>query len=294
MKIILKNWIIAVRPKTLFASLSPVLLGLSLAFHNQHKLNLLVAFLTLACTICLQIASNLANDYLDFLRGIDNVERTGPVRATQAKLIPARQMKMALILTLTAAFLMGIYLMIVGGLPIIIIGLLSLYFAYGYTGGPFPLSYNALGELAAFIFFGPIAVLGSFYLQTHFTNIHGFLLGIGAGSIAATILAINNLRDMKSDSLTKKKTIALLFGEIFQRRLCLVLITVSVLVICLHSLILGNLLAMASLLVPLLFYSNWKYIFNGKINETLNLTLAKTAQYLFLYSLAIGTTLVIS
>jgi 1,4-dihydroxy-2-naphthoate octaprenyltransferase len=264
-----------------------------LAYHYQHQLNFLISLLTLLCTILLQISSNLANDYLDFLRGIDNNLRTGPVRATQSKLISLKQMKAALILTLSTAFLMGIYLMVSGGLPIIIIGVLSLYFAYGYTGGPFPLSYNALGEISAFLFFGPIAVLGSFYLQIHLINGHALLLGCGAGSIAATILAINNLRDMKSDSLTTKKTIALIFGETFQRQLCLCLIATSVVIIFIHYFILGNLLVLLCLIVPILFKSNWSYIYSGPINENLNLTLAKTAQYLFVYSLALSITLVV-
>lgn len=289
----MKNWIMAIRPKTLFASISPVLLGLALAYHYQHKLNFLVSLLTLLCTICLQIASNLANDYLDFLRGIDNHERTGPVRATQANLISLTQMKSALLITLALAFIFGIYLMFTGGIPIIIIGMLSMYFAYGYTGGPFPLSYNALGEIAAFIFFGPVAVLGTFFLQTHFINFHAFLLGTAAGAIAATILAINNLRDMKSDAVSRKKTIALIFGEQFQRRLCLSLIATSVLIIIVHAFILKNPLVLLCLITPIIFKSNWAYLYKGQINESLNSHLAKTAQYLFLYSLSIVISLVV-
>lgn len=289
----MKNWILAIRPKTLFASISPVILGLALAYHYQHKIHPLISLLTILCTISLQVASNLANDYLDFQRGVDNIERMGPIRATQAKLISPTHMKLALILTLLMALLFGLYLMFTGGLPIVIIGLLSIYFAYGYTGGPFPLSYNALGEIAAFIFFGPIAVLGTFYLQTHYINFHAFLLGTAAGSIAATILAINNLRDMKSDALTHKKTIALIFGEVFQRRLCLALITVSALIIIIHAFILKNPLVLLCLATPVIFKNNWVYIYEGAINENLNNNLAKTAQYLFVYSLSIVISLVI-
>lgn len=289
----MKNWILAARPKTLFASISPVLLGLALAYHYQHELNFLVSVLTLLCTICLQIASNLANDYLDFMRGIDNNERTGPVRATQAKLISPAHMKSALLITLALALLFGSYLMFVGGWPIIIVGIFSMYFAYGYTGGPFPLSYNALGEVAAFIFFGPVAVLGTFFLQTQFINFHAFLLGTAAGSIAATILAINNLRDMKSDALSQKKTIALIFGETFQRRLCLSLITTSILIIIAHSLILQNPFVLLCLITPTIFMNNWTYLYKGQINESLNNNLASTAQYLFLYSISLVISLVV-
>lgn len=287
----MKNWILAIRPKTLFASVSPVLLGLSLAYHYQHSLNYIVAMITIFCTMCLQISSNLANDYYDFIRGIDNHQRTGPVRATQAKLISEHNMKKALFLFLLLSFISGLYLMYIGGLPIIIIGIISLYFSYGYTGGPFPLSYNALGEIAAFIFFGPVAVLGTFFLQTHYFNFHGLLLGVGAGSIAATILAINNLRDMKSDALSRKNTLALIFGEKFQRELCLLLITFSGIVIIIHSFLLKNFLALFCLIIPMLYFKNWAYIKRGAINETLNAVLAKTAQYLFIYSLGVLITL---
>ena len=288
----MQNWITAIRPKTLFASLSPVLLGLALSFHYQRNLHILIATLTLLCAVGLQISSNLANDYLDFLRWIDNELRMGPLRATQAKLISPKEMKRALIFSLGLSFIMGIYLMAVGGWPIIIVGMLALYFAYGYTGGPFPLSYNALGEISAFIFFGLIAVCGTFFLQTKTLNLHTVFLGISAGSIAATILAINNLRDMKSDSLTHKKTIALIFGELFQRRLSLLLISTSVLMIIINALILKNPLALFPLFIPYFFRSHWFYLYSGAVNETLNLTLAKTAQYFFMYSFTVSLTIV--
>jgi 1,4-dihydroxy-2-naphthoate octaprenyltransferase len=290
----MKNWILAARPKTLFASISPVLLGLSLAYYYQQNINWLIGLLTIMCTMALQIASNLANDYLDFKRGIDNEHRLGPTRATQANLITPFKMKFALIFSLSIAFLLGIYLMKVGGLPIIVTGIFSLYFAYGYTGGPFPLSYNALGEVAAFIFFGPVAVLGTFYLQTHFINFHGLLLGFAAGSISATILAINNLRDIKSDSKTSKKTIALIFGEVFQRKLCLFLIFNSAFILVINSLIVKNYWGLLGLIIPILFKNNWKYINHGPITSHLNFTLAQTAKYFFLYALTITITLVLS
>jgi 1,4-dihydroxy-2-naphthoate octaprenyltransferase len=146
-------WILAARPKTILASIGPVLIGLSIAFHLSQKINTTIALLTLICAILLQIGTNIANDYLDFKKGVDTLERLGPVRVTSKGLISEDKMKKALILILSSAFLCGIYLMIHGGPFIVAIGLLSLYFSYGYTGGPFPLSYNGLGELAALLFF---------------------------------------------------------------------------------------------------------------------------------------------
>ena len=290
----MKNWMLAVRPKTLFASIAPVLLGLAVAYTEQDKLNLLVAVLTLLCALILQIASNLANDYLDAIRGVDNESRLGPTRVTSSGLISPTKMKNALILTLVMAFLLGIYLMIIGGPVIILIGLLSLYFAYGYTGGPFPLSYNGLGEAAAFIFFGPIAVVGTCYLQTHNISQLSFVAGLGPGFISACILAINNLRDIVSDSETNKKTLAVRFGENFQRKLCIVLIAFSIL----SCLILLNAYhftwILPALILPFLFHKTWLQILFQPIDHKLNQALAKTAQYNLLYCLMISLGMILS
>ena len=119
----MNNWILAFRPKTLFASLSPVILGLSIAYYEAHSIDVLIAVLTLLCALILQIASNIANDYLDSLKGVDNDKRLGPTRVTQSGLIPASKMRLALIFFLSIAFLLGSYLMYTGGIYIISIGL---------------------------------------------------------------------------------------------------------------------------------------------------------------------------
>lgn len=290
----MKNWMLAVRPKTLFASIAPVLLGLAVAYIEQDKLNPLVAVLTLLCALILQIASNLANDYLDAIRGVDNESRLGPKRVTSSGLISLTKMKNALILTLALAFFLGIYLMIIGGPVIILIGLLSLYFAYGYTGGPFPLSYNGLGEAAAFIFFGPVAVMGTCYLQTHNLSQLSFVAGLGPGFISACILAINNLRDIVSDSETNKKTLAVRFGENFQRKLCIALITLSIL----SCLVLINAYSftwvLPALVLPLIFHKTWLQILFQPIDRKLNQALAKTAQYNLLYCLLVSLGMILS
>lgn len=276
-------WILATRPKTLFASVSPVLLGLGLAWLHQGALDGLVAVLTLLCALLMQVASNIANDYLDSLKGIDTDKRLGPTRVTHAGLIPATQMKNALIFILFLALLLGIYLMFVGGPVIVFIGLLSLYFAYGYTGGPFPLSHNGLGEVAAFLFFGVIAVSGTAYLQTKEFHALDFLMGMGPGFISATILAVNNLRDIESDTETNKRTLAVRFGESFQRKLCIGLILSSSLLLLIVAFSYRfNWLIPVSFL-PLAFMKNWIHIAKRPIDSSLNLALAKTAQYLLVY-----------
>jgi 1,4-dihydroxy-2-naphthoate octaprenyltransferase len=286
-------WILAARPKTILASIGPVLIGLSIAFHLSQKINTTIALLTLICAILLQIGTNIANDYLDFKKGVDTLERLGPVRVTSKGLISEDKMKKALILILSSAFLCGIYLMIHGGPFIMAIGLLSLYFSYGYTGGPFPLSYNGLGELAALLFFGPIAVVGTTYLQTHQFDYYSITLGIGVGLISAAILAVNNLRDIVSDSKLGKKTIAVIFGEKFQRRLIIFLSLMAAFISMSLGIFIKNYLLFSPLILFFLFHSNWKEILYQPITSLLNNNLANTAKYLFIYSILTSISLVI-
>jgi 1,4-dihydroxy-2-naphthoate octaprenyltransferase len=287
-------WIQAIRPKTLFASIAPVILGLSIAYIHLDKLNTIVAILTLLCTLLMQMASNIANDYLDSLKGIDTEKRLGPTRVTHAGLIPATTMRNALILMMLLAFLLGIYLMIIGGPIIISIGLISLYFAYGYTGGPFPLSTNGLGEAAAFIFFGIVAVCGTTFLQIHEFSKLALLMSMGPGFISATILAINNLRDIESDTETKKRTLAVRFGASFQRKLCLFLIAASSLLLLIAAFFYQNAWLLPAGLLPLFFSKNWIHIAKSPIDRRLNDALAKTAQYLLLYCLLVSLGLLIA
>lgn len=290
----MKNWMLAIRPKTLFASLAPVILGLAVAWVEVRSINGLIATLTILCALTLQIASNLANDYLDALRGVDNDTRLGPTRVTSSGLISLTSMKNALILTLGVALILGIYLMVVGGPFIMVIGLLSLYFAYGYTGGPFPLSYNGLGEVAAFVFFGVIAVVGTTYLQTHTFSRLALILGMGPGFISACILAVNNLRDIASDSDTNKRTLAVRFGEKFQRYLCISTIVLSI-AVCVYVMMAYNFKWIFPVIVlPFLFHKTWLQILFHPIDAKLNNALARTAQYNLLYCLFMSAGMILS
>lgn len=281
----INNWLLAIRPKTLFASVSPVLLGLALAGQQTGHINTLLALLTILCALFLQIASNLANDYLDALKGTDDETRLGPVRVTSSGLISVSRMRNALLLSLALAFLSGIYLVFTGGLVILLIGLCGLYFAYGYTGGPFPLSYNGLGEFSAFIFFGIIAVFGTYYLQTHSFSWHVIIAGMGPGFISACTLAVNNLRDIESDGRNQKRTLAVRFGVTFQRWLCLTLVILSVMILLSFIVIYQYYTLLPVLLLPLLFIRTWQQLLHGNIDQYLNNALARTAQYNLLYCL---------
>lgn len=278
-------WAQAVRPKTLTASMGPVILGLALAFHLSNKgLNFYIAFSTLLCAILLQIGTNLVNDYFDFKKGTDTQQRLGPVRVTQSGLLSEIEVKWGYRICFFIALIIGTFLMVHGGLPIIVIGILSIVFAYAYTGGPFPLSYFAMGELLALIFFGPIAVWGTLFLQTKENFNIAWMVGLGVGFVAATLMAINNLRDNKEDKKNKKYTLAVLFGEKFGRTLCLLLIILSITLPFITYLLLKLPWVLLASFSPYPFYKSFKYISQGEIDQKLNRVLAHVGQYLFLYS----------
>lgn len=206
----LKPWLLAARPKTLSASVVPVLIGTALA--PRPILWSMFAF-ALIGALCIQIATNFVNDALDFRKGADTVERLGPTRVTQAGLISADQVLRAAYVFFTIAALCGIPLILRGGWPLLAIGLTSVAAAYIYTGGPYPLAYNGLGELFVMIFFGFVAVGGTYFVLTLQYTAEAAACGFAVGSLAVVILAINNLRDIAGDRASNKKTIATRIGE---------------------------------------------------------------------------------
>ncbi len=205
-------WLLALRPKTLPAAAAPVAVGAALAaFLGGFAAPPVVGALVGALLI--QIATNLANDYFDFVRGADTEERVGPTRVTQAGLISPRAVLGATIATLVAAFAVGMWLVTIGGLPILIIGLVSLVCAVAYTGGPFPLAYHGLGDLFVFLFFGLVAVSGTAYLQLGTFPLDVWLAGAGVGALSTAILVVNNLRDRPTDAKVGKRTMAVRLGD---------------------------------------------------------------------------------
>jgi 1,4-dihydroxy-2-naphthoate polyprenyltransferase len=207
-------WILAARPKTLSAAVVPVLIGTALAPHPPHWGVFLCALMG---ALFIQIGTNLVNDALDYKKGADTHERVGPVRVTQAGLVKAEHVMIAAYVCFAVAALCGIPLILRAGWPLLAIGVTSILAAYAYTGGPYPLAYNGLGELFVMIFFGVIAVGGSYYVQTLHIDAAVIVAGIAAGSLATVLLVINNLRDVPSDTRTRKRTMAVRFGERFAR-----------------------------------------------------------------------------
>lgn len=213
----MKQWLLAIRPKTLSAAVVPVMVGSALAAHEPTAVTWWVFFCALSGSVLIQIATNLINDALDFKKGADTGERLGPIRVTQAGLISADAvMRMAWFCLMLAA-LFGIPLLYRGGWPMLVVGLSSIVAAYAYTGGPYPLAYHGLGELFVIIFFGFVAVGGTFYAHSLQLTRSALLAGYAVGALATVLIVINNLRDAASDRQSNKRTLAVRFGEGFAR-----------------------------------------------------------------------------
>ena len=204
-------WILAARPKTLTAALAPVAAGTGLAAHHG-VMAWGPALAALVGALLIQVGTNLAYDYYDFVRGGDTADRVGPVRVTQAGILAPHVVKRGMVITLGAAMLVGVYLVSVGGWPIVWIGLASVACAVLYTGGPFPLAYHGLGDVFVFVFFGLVAVAGTYYVQGHSWPVDAFLVGASLGALNTALLVVNNLRDIGTDERAGKRTLAVRIG----------------------------------------------------------------------------------
>jgi 1,4-dihydroxy-2-naphthoate polyprenyltransferase len=221
-----KSWLLAFRLKTLTAALVPIVTAAALAHLQGWPVAWNYFSFLLVAAFSIQIATNLFNDVIDFEKGADN-NRLGPLRVTQSGHFSARTVYLAAGLFCLIAFIFGIPLVVRGGLPIVAIGLVSLFLAYGYTGGPFPLAYRGVGDLFVVIFFGLLAVGGSFYILTGKWSMDAFVLGLQVGFLSTVLIAMNNLRDSETDALVGKKTLAVRFGDNFVRGEILSLIAIS-------------------------------------------------------------------
>jgi 1,4-dihydroxy-2-naphthoate octaprenyltransferase len=223
-------WVIAARPQTLPAAASPVVVGTGLAVHDG-VFAIFPAIAALVGAALIQIGTNFANDYYDAVQGADTEEREGFTRVTAGGLIAPETVKRAMYLTFAAAILLGTDLVYVGGVPIVIIGLLSVASGIAYTGGPYPLGYHGLGDLFVFVFFGLVAVAGTYYVQAAAVLAGPFPVGIPPetlpiaaivaalpiAALSTDILVVNNVRDKEEDATTGKRTLAVRFGYRFAR-----------------------------------------------------------------------------
>jgi 1,4-dihydroxy-2-naphthoate octaprenyltransferase len=204
-------WWQAIRPRTLSAGIAPVLVGTALAAADGAA-HLVAAAFALAGALALQIGTNLHNDYEDFVRGADGPDRVGPKRATAEGWLTPEAVKRAALAVFAGAVVIGLYLVLRGGWPIVALGLASVAAGYSYTGGPKPLAYVGLGDLFVLIFFGFAAVVGTYYVQALTTCPAAWWLGLGVGALSMAILAVNNLRDVVTDAAAGKRTLAVRLG----------------------------------------------------------------------------------
>ena len=205
-------WVMAARLRTLPAAVAPVLVGTALAGfgHVFHPLRFVAALLG---AILIQVGTNLSNDYSDARRGADTEDRLGPVRVTAGGLVPPQRVLVATYVTFGLAILTGVYLIAVAGWQLLIVGVASILAGVLYTGGPRPYGYEGLGELFVFLFFGVVAVAGSFFVQVKHLHWEAFALSVPVGLLAAAILVVNNVRDIDTDRRAGKKTLAVRLGR---------------------------------------------------------------------------------
>ena len=207
--------LLAARPKTLPAAIVPVWAGCVLAWKISGHFDLNLGWLTLAGSLCIQIATNFFNDAIDARKGADTERRLGPRRVTASGMLKPRMVMGIAFGFLILAVLCGHQLYQVRGWPILAIGIPSLFLAYGYTGGPVPLAYRGLGELFVILFFGFVAVTGMVFIQIGSWPREAWLLGLQIGLLSAVLISINNFRDREEDAITGKHTLAVRFGPKF-------------------------------------------------------------------------------
>jgi len=267
----MNKWIVGARVKTLPAAVAPVLIGTSYA----ENINWSNAFLALVVSLFLQIAVNFANDYSDGVRGTDT-HRIGPVRLVASGLASASSVKAAALISFLIAAIAGFVLALTISPWLFLVGAASIWAAWGYTGGKKPYGYFGFGELSVFIFFGLVATVGSYYIQTEQFNWQIFLLALPVGTLSCAILAINNLRDLPQDKSVGKRTMAVRIGE-KNTRVFFMLLLVNAQVTALAAASISS-LALITLICAPITYRVVRQVLNGAVGADLIEVLSKTAK----------------
>ena len=286
-------WWMAIRPKTLPAAMAGVITGSALAWWDGH-FRLLPALTAMAVALLLQIGSNLTNDVSDFKRGVDAGERMGPTRVTQSGLLTPNQVKAGIVVVFCLAALLGFSLVFSVGWVVLPIGAAAILSAIAYTAGPYPLGYHGLGELFVFLFFGIAAVAGTYFIQADAVSLIAWFMSIPIGFIIVDILVVNNLRDIETDRLAGKFTLAARFGLGFAKGQYLFFLLAAYLCIPLFCSL--RLLSWWCMLIWLSLPIAWqttKIVLHQK-GKPLNRALAQTGQLALLVSLLLLASLLIS
>lgn len=275
-------WTHATRPKTLVAGISPALIGTALCI-SEGRFNWVIFLFTLLTGLCIQIGTNLANDYYDFVKGADTGERKGFMRVTQAGLVPPSAMKRAIIATFALAFLCGCYLIFQGGVGIAVMLALYILLSVLYTAGPFPLAYLGLGDLFVLFLYGPFAVLITYYLQMGTLSKDAFLVGLAPGALSMAILVVNNVRDIDEDRKANKKTLPVRFGRTFGKCQFVCSILLALVPTLFYSS--THPFSLLTLLILLPALPLMRFMIRNQDARLLNQLFGKTGQLLWLYTL---------
>ena len=280
----MNKWVLGARPRTLAAAIAPVVVASALA---GPDFNWFRAALALKVGVWLQIGVNFANDYSDGVKGTD-ANRIGPTRLVASGLATAKSVKMAAYISFFIASIAGLWLALLTSPLLIVIGVLAIAAAWGYTGGKNPYGYNGLGELSVFVFFGLVATVGTYYAQTEKVTALSFIVAVPMGALACAILAVNNIRDRAQDELVGKRTVAVRLGDAKARRAFVALLVVA------HTAAITTFIptAMLTLLAAPLTYSISKVVLSGATGRDLIPVLGRTGklQLLFasLFAIALG------
>jgi 1,4-dihydroxy-2-naphthoate octaprenyltransferase len=282
----LKDWIDAARPKTLGAAVAPVLVGTVIGWRFGGEWHPWLAACTLFSCIALQVATNWFNDAIDFVKGSDTAARLGPRRITASGVVTPKQVLTAACWMLVAATALSVPLFLARGWPILAIGIPSLYFCYGYTGGPAPLAYRGLGELFVILFFGFVAVTGSAFVQSGQWHVEALVAGLQIGCLSTVLIAINNLRDVEEDTKSNKRTLAVRFGTTFAKWEVTGLVAVAY-TLWTFWLIQGfghwREVASMGLFAGIILFATWKLS-----AKSLNLVLAMSGVHLLVFAIDLG------
>lgn len=286
-------WLLASRPKTLPAAVSPVIIGSAAAF-AEGGFRFLPALAAFLGALFLQIGANLANDVFDYEKGADQHDRLGPLRVTQAGLLSPSAVKTGMWVTFALAAFCGIYMTLVSGWFILLIGLLAILAAIAYTGGPFPYGYRGLGEFFVFVFFGFAAVCGTYYAQTKIISQLAVLSSIPVGLLIVAILVVNNVRDYESDKAANKRTLAVRYGLNWAKQEFISVVILAFVVTFLLAItdLAPVWILLTWLAIPLVFSTSSAIL--NKRGKILNKTLAETGKLTLYFSLLYASGLILS
>ena len=281
----MNKWVLGARHRTLPAAIAPVVVASALA---GSDFNWFRAALALKVAVWLQIGVNFANDYSDGIKGTDD-DRVGPIRLVASGLASASAVKNAAFISFAIASVAGVWLSLLTSPLLILVGMLAIAAAWGYTGGKNPYGYSGLGEISVFTFFGLVATMGTYYVQTGTITMLSFIVAIPMGALACAILAINNIRDRAQDELVGKKTLAVRLGDLKARRVFVTLLVLA------HGAAIATLIpaAMLTLLMTPMSYSISKLVLSGVSGKDLIPVLGRTGKLQLMFAIVFALALAI-